>query len=201
MKAWPSLSKGELPLLGRRILLRPPEKQDYENWAELREKSRDLLRPWEPSWSEDELTKKAFRRRLQHYQTMTRLRKLLPLFALSRNSGGLIGAFTLSNFRAGVSQSCNLGYWIGVGFHRQGYATEAIQLVMELSFNFFMLHRVEAACQPHNHASQNLLKKCGFKCEGYARQYLKIDGVWRDHLLFALLGNEFIRGHKRACNN
>ena len=65
--------------------------------------------------------------------------------------------------------------------------TAAVSALVPYVFNALDLHRLEAACLPNNEASKQLLKKVGFVEEGYARRYLKINGAWRDHLLFAMV--------------
>jgi [ribosomal protein S5]-alanine N-acetyltransferase len=99
----------------------------------------------------------------------------------------MLGGVTLSNLRRGVAQSASLGYWIGESYKRQGYMTESLAAALNLAFVRLGLHRVEAACLPDNKASRALLLKCGFEEEGYAREYLRINGRWQDHLLFAIL--------------
>ena len=103
----------------------------------------------------------------------------------------LLGGITLANLRRGVAQTATLGYWIGAAHARQSYSAEALGAVLEYAFQRLGLHRVEAACLPHNEASRRLLLKCGFQEEGYAREYLRINGSWQDHQLFAILRGEF----------
>ena len=79
----------------------------------------------------------------------------------------------------------SLGYWAGEMYAGQGYITAAVRAVVRYAFEDLELHRVEAACQPDNIASRRVLEKAGFEHEGMARAYLKINGAWRDHLLFA----------------
>ncbi len=69
----------------------------------------------------------------------------------------------------------------------KGRMTRAVAATAEFAFGKLRLHRVEAACIPDNAPSIALLRRNGFQREGYARGYLKIDGAWRDHVLFALL--------------
>ena len=83
----------------------------------------------------------------------------------------------------------SLGYWIGAPFVRRGHTTAAVSAVTRFCFERLGLHRVEAACIPTNEASRGVLLKCGFKQEGMARAYLRINGVWRDHILFGLLSS------------
>jgi ribosomal-protein-alanine N-acetyltransferase len=89
--------------------------------------------------------------------------------------------------RRGVAQAGSLGYWIGEPFARQGLMTAAVNALIPFAFGTLRLHRLEAACIPNNTASVRLLEKTGFKREGFAREYLCINGVWQDHVLYALL--------------
>lgn len=174
----------------RRVLLRYPQMADYEAWAELREASRSFLVPWEPTWPLDDLTRIAFRRRLRRYLREIHEDKTYPFFVFDRETGDLVGGCTLSNIRRGVAQACSLGYWAGARHARRGYISEAVQALIPYVFGTMGLHRLEAACLPANEASQGLLRKCGFVQEGLARRYLRIDGAWRDHLLFAILDDD-----------
>jgi ribosomal-protein-alanine N-acetyltransferase len=78
----------------------------------------------------------------------------------------------------------SIGYWVGEPFTRNGYTLDAVRAVTEFCFGRLRLHRVEAACIPSNTASRGVLLQAGFTQEGLAQAYLKIDGTWRDHLLF-----------------
>ena len=83
-----------------------------------------------------------------------------------------------------------MGYWMGENYARQGLMTDAVKAVVSFSFEELGLHRIEAACVPENIPSRDLLRKIGFKEEGYARKYLRINGRWQDHLLFAWLSTD-----------
>jgi ribosomal-protein-alanine N-acetyltransferase len=170
-----------------RALLRVPDMSDYEQWAELRSLSRDFLTPWEPLWPANDLTRTAFRSRIRQYWRDIDEDAAYPYFIFDGEGDVLVGALTLSNVRRGVAQTATLGYWIGLPHARRGYMTSAVRLVVDFAFRHLGLHRVEAACLPHNTASMALLGKCGFEREGLARGYLKIAGEWRDHVLFARL--------------
>ena len=67
--------------------------------------------------------------------------------------------------------------------------TAGLQLAIDYIFGQLALHRIEAACIPENDRSIRLLEKAGFQREGYMKEYLKIRGEWRDHLLFALISS------------
>ena len=175
-------------LAGRRTYLRTPEDRDWRPWADLRQLSRDFLMPWEPTWPSDALSREAFRRRLRRYGIDWREDAGYSFFIFRLEDNALLGGVTLGNVRRGVAQSGTLGYWIGEPFARQRYMTDALDVIISFSFQTLELHRLEAACLPTNAASQGVLRKLGFKEEGYARKYLRINGEWCDHLLFALIG-------------
>lgn len=175
---------------GEGVYLRAPQLSDFGEWAALRETSRSFLTPWEPVWPADDLTRSAFRRRLRRYAEDIRTDLAYPFFIFDRPHNTLVGGLTLANIRRGVAQTGSVGYWIGAPFARQGFMTRAVRAVIPFCFDALRLHRVEAACIPTNAASIRLLEKTGFRREGYAREYLCIDGVWQDHLLYARLVQE-----------
>ncbi|MFN0262582.1 GNAT family N-acetyltransferase [Tepidamorphus sp. 3E244] len=172
------------------IRLRTPQIADYGAWAELRARSRKFLVPWEPLWPADDLTKPAFRRRIRRYAQEIRDDHSYPFFAFSEETGELLGGITLGNVRRGVTQAASIGYWIGEPHARQGHMSRVVPAIVAFAFERLRLHRVEAACLPSNAASTRLLEKSGFTQEGYARQYLCINGDWQDHLLYAMIHND-----------
>jgi ribosomal-protein-alanine N-acetyltransferase len=181
----------QLPVVaGDGVLLRTPQMGDYGDWAALRELSREFLTPWEPTWPTDDLTRSSFRRRIKRYYEDQRSDMAYPFFIFRKADNALLGGLTLANVRRGCAQACSLGYWMGVSWAHQGYMTAAVRAVVPFAFSTLRLHRVEAACIPGNAASIRLLEKCGFRREGIARQYLCINGVWQDHLLYARLRND-----------
>ena len=176
-----------LSLRGRMVGLRQPMLSDYAAWSALRELSRDHLAPFEPQWQSDELTKVAYRRRVRHYQREIRGDLGYAFFIFRDEDNCLAGGITLSNVRRGVTQAVTLGYWIGAPFAGNGLMSDAVSAVLPFVFDTLRLHRIEAACLEHNHASIRVLEKTGFRREGVAKKYLKINGIWQDHLLFGLL--------------
>lgn len=165
--------------------LRPPRRADYAEWSALRERSRAFLQPWEPSWPADDLTRAAFRRRLAAY-AHERAEGIAYRFLVFRiGDGAMTGGLSLSNVRRGAASTATLGYWAGQPFAGRGYTSAAVAAAVAFAFETLGLHRVEAACVPENLRSARVLLKCGFAPEGRARDYLMIDGAWRDHLLFA----------------
>ena len=172
---------------GDGISLRVPQSGDYIEWAALREASRAFLTPWEPTWPSDDLTRSAFRRRLKRYADDQRADIAYAVLIFRSDDNAMVGGLTLANIRRGVAQAGSIGYWVGAPFARQGYMTAAVRALIPFCFRTLRLHRLEAACIPGNLASISLLEKTGFTREGYARDYLCINGVWQDHLLYGRL--------------
>jgi ribosomal-protein-alanine N-acetyltransferase len=172
---------------GEGVLLRPPRAGDHEAWAALRLESRAYLQPWEPTWPEDDLTRQAYRARLAAYARELELGEAFPFFMFRRDDGALIGGVRLFHIRRGVAQCGVMGYWIGQPHARQGYMQDGVRAAVAFSFGELALHRLEAACMPENRASAAVLLKSGFREEGYAPAYLKINGEWRDHRLFGMV--------------
>ena len=180
-----------LPLVeGSGVYLRAPQMADFPEWAALREASRAFLSPWEPTWPHDDLTRSAFRRRLKRYAEDLRSDQAYPFFLFRKEDNVLVGGLTLANIRRGVAQAGSLGYWMGERHAGCGHMAAAVMALIPFSFGTLRLHRLEAACIPTNVASIRLLEKTGFTREGFAREYLCINGTWQDHLLYALLKDD-----------
>lgn len=175
-----------------RLTMRFPVVDDYTQWAALRNQSRAFLVPWEASWPADDLSRSSFAYRLKHYRGNVRKDEAYPLLIFKADGDReLIGGITISNVRRGIAQTAQLGYWIGQPYANQGYMSEAVRAICGFCFDQLGLNRVEAACLLNNGPSARVLEKSGFSREGIARKYLKINGRWQDHLLFALLRDDY----------
>ena len=173
-------------LMGARVTLRAPRSSDYTAWRDLRRSSREFLKPFEPRWSESDLSSRVFSARLKRGREEVRAGTDYSFFLFVREGADerLVGGITLSNIRRRAAQFVNLGYWMGQPFAGKGLMTEAVGLVVPFCFDTLGLHRIHAAFLPDNMASRRVLEKNGFREEGFAEHYLQIDGKWADHVLF-----------------
>ena len=186
------------PLLRtQNLILRAPQASDFAAWAVLRMESREFLTPWEPTWNEDDLTRTSFRLRVKRAAREIAADEAYSLFILDGRSETLLGGLTLGLVRRGVAQACTLGYWMGQRHAGKGHMSEAVRGALRFAFSDLALHRVEAACLPNNAPSRRLLDRVGFQHEGMARSYLRINGVWADHLLYAALASDRLPGDAR----
>src|SRR5947209_3147491 len=174
---------------GDGVYLRAPQMSDYSEWTSLREASRAFLTPWESTWPADDLSRSAFRRRLRRYAEDQRTDASYAFFLFRKSDDALVGGLTLANVRRGVAQAGSLGYWIGEPFARRGLMSGAVQALVPFGFGSLRLHRPEAAGIPGITAPLRLPQKSAFARRGYAREYLCINGLWQDHLLFGCVSS------------
>lgn len=110
--------------------------------------------------------------------------------------GQPMGAVNLSEIVRGALQGCFMGYYIAAAYARQGYASEALALALDYAFGPLKLHRIEANIQPSNIASCKLVRRLGFRQEGFSPRYLFIAGAWRDHERWAMLAEVWLKNRE-----
>ncbi len=174
-------------LSGPQHVLRLPQNSDYKSWYRLRSESRSFLQPWEPTWRADELTESSFRARVLRAQQEHATGLAMPMLLFRKEDMTLLGGLTIGYIRRGAAQSCMVGYWMGEKHAGQGHMLAALRVAIPYIYGGLQLHRIEAACIPDNWKSIRLLEKAGFEREGLLRKYLKINGEWRDHMMFSRL--------------
>jgi ribosomal-protein-alanine N-acetyltransferase len=113
-------------------------------------------------------------------------------FLIGRNADdALIGVINVNDVIMGGFCSASLGYYGSAAFARRGYMAEGLGLVLDQAFGPLGLHRIEANVQPGNAASRALVERLGFRKEGFSPAFLRVEGVWRDHERWAMLGDEW----------
>jgi [ribosomal protein S5]-alanine N-acetyltransferase len=162
--------------------LRPITAEDAGPLARLLRAERAFLAPFEPERPESFYTPDGQRERIEDLL----LRRALGagyLFAIDRD-GDLVGTLSVANVVRGPFGSANLGYWVAQRWNGQGVATAAVGHAVARAFGNLGLHRLEAGTLVDNVASQRVLEKNEFEQIGVARNYLRIAGAWRDHVLY-----------------
>lgn len=157
-------------------------------------RNREFFRPWRPADSEAFFTLEAQQERLQHDRRLRRQGLGVRLWVFDRADrrfATVIGDIGLSNIVRGAFQSCHLGYEIDEICTGRGLMTEALRGAIGYAFEELHLHRVEANIMPRNARSLRVVENLGFRGEGLAPAYLRINGVWEDHLHFALLNEKW----------
>ncbi|KKB76568.1 GCN5 family acetyltransferase [Devosia soli] len=185
---WPwSTPQQLIHLRGQSVFLRLPQMRDYQAWYQLRRSSQEFLKPFEPRWTEADLSRRVFAMRVKRARLEAEQGSDYTFFVfLDDGTETLVGGITLSNVRRRAAQFVSLGYWMGKSFAGRGLMSEAVGVALGFVFETLDLHRVHAAFLPHNIASRRVLEKNGFVEEGFAERYLQIDGRWEDHVLMGL---------------
>lgn len=175
--------KGGGKMEGERIRLVPVQAGMAGQIADYCQRNREFLGPFEPKREEDYYTEagqeKILAEDIRAWQEMSAYR----FYIVEKNEPSkIIGTVALSNVVRGAFLSAFLGYKLDAGYLNQGYMTEAVNMITEFAFTSLGLHRIEANVMPRNLPSLRVLEKCGFQNEGISPKYLKINGVWEDHV-------------------
>jgi [ribosomal protein S5]-alanine N-acetyltransferase len=193
-----SVPEQSLELYGRRVMLRPLRAEDYPAWRDVRTRAREWLVHWEPRpagapyMSED---RSSFTARVAMRE---RDRQLGTAYGFGIFvEGRFAGEINLSSVARGANQSAYLGYWIDEAQAGHGYMPEACVVVFGFAFDELELHRVQVSIIPRNTPSRRVVEKLGLREEGIARGYLEIDGVWEDHIRYAITSEEWHERHER----
>ena len=168
------------------VFLRPPTEKDCAQWILVRARNEKRLKPLEPLWPKDCLEEDFFFKRLEKQAREWRLDQAYPLLIFEKTTRKLIGGININHVSRGAAQFASLGYWIDQEAEGKGLMSAAMRGAFKFAFRDLKLHRLNAATLPENTRSKNLLVRNGFKQEGFAEKYIRINGVWQDHVLFGL---------------
>jgi ribosomal-protein-alanine N-acetyltransferase len=180
-------------LFGRRVMLRPLVAADFPAWREVRRHNHDWLVPWEPErapTSPDVVEDRdAFAVRCSARQ---RERQLGTGYGFGIFvDGALAGEINLSAVQRGPFQSAYVGYWIDARHAGNSYVPEALAVLARYAFDELSLHRIQISIIPRNHRSRRVVEKLAIRDEGIALRYLEINGVWEDHVRYAITAEEW----------
>ncbi len=153
-------------------------------------RNREFLEKWEPKRGEDFYTEAFQREELSREQAEMDAGRMLRLWIFRKDEQRVIGSVNFGSIVRGAFLSCFLGYRLDKDEKDKGYMTEAIKAGIGLMFSEYGLHRIEANIMPRNKRSLRVVEKLGFYNEGYAKKYLRINGVWEDHIHMALLNEQ-----------
>jgi ribosomal-protein-alanine N-acetyltransferase len=175
------------------VQLRPLTVADFEVWQEVRRRCRDWLLKWEPKplpgqpdAAED---RRVFAARCG---ARDRERQLGSGYGFGIFVEGRFGGeINVSGIQRGPFQNAYVGYWIDEALAGHGYTPEAAAVVFRFAFEELALHRLQVAIIPRNGASRRVADKLGLREEGIAERYLEINGVWEDHVRYAITAEEW----------
>jgi len=175
-----------------RFVLRLAEASDVPQLVAYRRENADHLEPFEPTPSPELVTETWWERQVEVDRQQFEAGQVVRLYLFGLDQPPtVLGLVSFSNIIRGAFQSCFLGYALAEAAQGQGLMTEAVRLGIEYMFREQHLHRISANYLPHNTKSAAVLKRLGFTVDGYARDYLRIDGRWQDHILTSLVNPDW----------
>ena len=169
-----------------RLVLRLPTEDDIPAVIDYYRSNRGHLEPWSPLWPRGFFETDYWRDQVAARRAEERAGTGLRTFIFVKRGGRLAGNASLTQIERGPAQYCVLGYGLAEWAQGHGYMREAVAAIVRHAFEELGLHRVAANYMPHNVRSAAVLRACGFTVEGYARDYLQINGRWEDHILTAI---------------
>lgn len=181
--------------------IRPFARADLDELVALRQRNRAFLEPWEATREAAYFTRAGQAREITLDQEAWSAGTgyAFAICALEPDgSERLVGRIALSNVVRGVWQNATLGYFVDEASGSRGHATAAVRLACRFAFEHVGLHRVQPAIMPRNARSRRVVEKVGFRPEGTARRYLRINGIWEDHDIFALTREDWVAQAGRA---
>ena len=161
----------------------PASEADAEELIDANRRSQSLHLPWVKPFTDRE----GFDAWMQRLASSRHLGFVIR----ERKDNSIVGIVNLNEIVRGAFQNAYLGYYAMAGKTGRGLMTEALFAVLSVAFDDIKLHRVEANVQPENDSSIALVRRVGFRLEGFSPRYLYIDGAWRDHQRWAITAEEF----------
>lgn len=174
------------PLFTERLVLDMPDASSAKAVSDYYARNREHHAPWDPPRPKGFYSADYWRRQLERNRSDFACDRAMRLFLRLKDAPLIIGATNFSSVHRGPLQACILGYHVDASHEGQGYMREALERAIDYVFDTLHIHRISANYLPTNERSGGLLRRLGFAVEGYARDYLFINGAWRDHILTAL---------------
>jgi len=180
--------RSEPRIESERVVLRIGSDGDAHALLAYINRNRDYHQRWEPRVRESfftlEMQRRVIARRIEDFERGEAACFLM--FDRTNEGSAVIGRCNFTEIVRGPFQACYLGYSVDREYEGKGYMYEALRAATAWVFRELRLHRIMANHRPQNERSGRLLQRLGFEREGYARDYLFIDGEWTDHVLTAL---------------
>lgn len=168
-----------------RLRLLAPEENGL--MVRFREKNREFLRPWEPTRSAEFFTSGYWATQLRYNQQEFKNGESVPFVILDLDESAVLGVVNYTSIVRGTFQACHLGYALAENQQGNGIMAQALGLSLDYVFSQLGLHRIMANYMPRNARSATVLSRLGFSVEGKAQKFMKINGVWEDHILTSLI--------------
>lgn len=170
-----------------RLILRLLNVGDLACVLDYHRRNQEHLMPYGPVWPENFLTEEFWSKQIERNLDEFNSDRSLRLFLFDKaDRVSIIGNVSFGGILRSAAQFCYLGYGLAKDKQGCGYMTEILPEAFKYVFAELSIHRIMANYMPSNERSGRLLKRLGFVIEGYARDYLCLNGRWEDHILSSL---------------
>lgn len=170
-----------------RLVLHLSNREMAQQVTEYFIRNKEFLKTTEPLRDDEFYTFEFQRNELESDEKNCENLSGVKFWITQKGSDKVIGMVALNGIMMGAFQSCFLAYRLDEDELNKGFMTEAVRKGIEIAFNEVGLHRIEANIMPRNRASLRVAEKLNFNNEGLASKYLKINGIWEDHIHMVLL--------------
>ncbi len=150
-------------------------------------RNKEHLKPWEPKREEGFYTLEGWRKKLIKLNELHLMELGFYCLIINTASNRMLGTISFSNLNRFPLHSCSVGYSLDEDMQGKGIMRTALRLACNWMFNVQNIHRITASYMPRNRKSEAVLEASGFQKEGYAKDYLLINGKWEDHNTTALI--------------
>ncbi|NOV02264.1 GNAT family N-acetyltransferase [Paenibacillus planticolens] len=171
----------------QRVYVRFPEEADAEELTAMLKRNREFFEKFSPSSPEESYTKEHQLQSIIKSRTDMAEDRRYAFVICHKEDDRIIGNIGLSFVMRGSLQSCMIGYNLDVAYNGKGYMTEAVKQVVRYAFEELKFHRIIGEASPRNPGSIRVLENAGFHKEGISRRNVKINGVWEDHQVLAII--------------
>ena len=169
---------------GDRVHIFAPSRDTGADYLAMTQSSKAYHRPW--------VFPATDMRRYRLYLERINSGRSLGFFVGRNEDDRLVGVVNINDIIMGGFRSGSLGYYADMELAGKGYMADGLALVLDHAFTVLDLNRLEANVQPANAASIALIRKVGFRKEGFSPKFLQIDDIWRDHERWAILSEEWL---------
>lgn len=174
----------------KNLRLKVIEEKDLELLKDYLLRNQEFLKEWEPERADSFYEETEISQRILGEQKEYEEQRGISLYIFLEDEDKIIGNVHIDSIVRGVFQSCYIGYKLDQRYINKGYMTQAVEKAIEIAFEEYKLHRIEVNIMPRNIRSRKVVEKLGFEKEGLSKKYLKINGVWEDHMHYVKLNHQ-----------
>ncbi|OMD44508.1 alanine acetyltransferase [Paenibacillus borealis] len=176
-----------MQMLDQRVYVRFPEEADAEQLTAMFKRNREFFEKFSPTNPDEFYTEEQQLQIIKKSKSDRAEDRKYDFIVCHKQDDRIIGNVGLSFVVRGPLQCCMIGYCLDQDYNGKGYMTEAVKQVVRYAFEELKFHRITGEASPRNPGSMRVLENAGFHKEGISQSNVKINGVWEDHQVLAII--------------